>query len=405
MIAFLLLAMTIPTWSQPRNGSHAPEIHVSKVLSPKGSDVPSLRKLRGRTIVLDFWATWCGPCIASMPHMNELVKTLDPGKFTFIAIDDEDESVTAAFLSKRTISSIVALDATKATFRSYAIDSRPATVVIDPQGNVALVTTPAKLNAQILQSISSRVPAEHGAVQAKAEPKANALSAQAPEKALKATSSSPSEDPLAEISVRRKLPDEPSFTVDHGGANYNFIGWDAKSLLEIVFESSQTPFQLVDQPPLGNFDLIVKGGKMDDEVLQTIEQAVLAEAFGMDIRKQDTQREALILVHPKESPLILLPTFDPRVSHGMEKHDGATSFTNLNMSGVADLIGRQYGMPVVDETGITGGFDGTISLPSNVDQLSEAVRKATGLEVTRGVRTITTYVATKRANDRPASSN
>jgi uncharacterized protein (TIGR03435 family) len=405
VVSLLLLAMTIPAWGLPRQGSRAPEIHASRVLSPKGGEIPNLRKFHGRTVVLDFWATWCGPCVASMPHMNELVKNLDPAKFTFIAMDDEDESVVAAFLSKRTISSIVALDVAGATFRSYGVSSRPATVVIDPQGNVTLVTQPGALTAQLLQSISSRTPAEPGVVQVVAEPKAKEPSAHDPKKTLSANGSSSSEPPLAEVSVRKRLPNEPNFAVQHDGPNHTFIGWDAKSLLGLAFESPQTPLQLVDEPPPGSFDLIVRVGTVDDKVLETIEQAVTAEAFSINISKQNTQKETLVLVHSKDSLLILQPTFNAHASPGMETHDGATSFTNLDMDGIADLIRQRYGVPVVDETGITGGFDWTISLPSKVDELSDLLRKATGLEVTRAVRTITTYVATRRQNDRSPSGN
>ena len=58
--------------------------------APAGSKA-DWASLKGKVVVLEFWATWCSPCVASLPHLNQLVESLDPAKFQFISIDDEDQ--------------------------------------------------------------------------------------------------------------------------------------------------------------------------------------------------------------------------------------------------------------------------------------------------------------------------
>jgi thiol-disulfide isomerase/thioredoxin len=49
---------------------------------------------RGKVVVLDIWATWCGPCVAMIPHERELVKKLKDKPFTFISLSADDEKET-----------------------------------------------------------------------------------------------------------------------------------------------------------------------------------------------------------------------------------------------------------------------------------------------------------------------
>lgn len=78
-------------------GSHAPAIKVSKWL--KGPPVPSFKK--GHIYVVEFWATWCVPCKASMPHLSEMARKLR-GKVTFIGVSacENDPSKVQPFVNQ-----------------------------------------------------------------------------------------------------------------------------------------------------------------------------------------------------------------------------------------------------------------------------------------------------------------
>src|ERR1700757_1046642 len=96
--AVLLLVTGIPTpphvqadqWlvyrSGPKVGDPAPPLHLAKLLNAPTNAVASWPALKGKVVVLDFWATDCPPCVGSIPHMNELIAELTNAPVQFIAI-------------------------------------------------------------------------------------------------------------------------------------------------------------------------------------------------------------------------------------------------------------------------------------------------------------------------------
>jgi thiol-disulfide isomerase/thioredoxin len=75
-------------------GRRAPEI----LRQDLNKQTISLAKLRGRVVLLNFWASWCGPCLKEMPRFNELAQQYGEKKFAVvgISIDDEQESAQKA---------------------------------------------------------------------------------------------------------------------------------------------------------------------------------------------------------------------------------------------------------------------------------------------------------------------
>ena len=107
----------------------------------------ALADLQGRPVVLDFWATWCGPCLASMPSIMELAKEFE-GQAHVIAINQQESAEEIQdFLTARLWEDLtVGLDTQGAIGRLFGVTAIPYTVVIDAEGIVRHVHVGAAPN-------------------------------------------------------------------------------------------------------------------------------------------------------------------------------------------------------------------------------------------------------------------
>jgi thiol-disulfide isomerase/thioredoxin len=116
-------------------GKAAPDFSLKTI---DGKDV-KLSDMKGSVVVLDFWATWCPPCRASLPHLNKVSqdKALADKGLKVYSINCKEKPDTAKdFLTKNNYSFNVALDSDGKTEESYAVTGIPTTVVVGKDGTV-----------------------------------------------------------------------------------------------------------------------------------------------------------------------------------------------------------------------------------------------------------------------------
>jgi thiol-disulfide isomerase/thioredoxin len=107
-------------------------------LKELGGDFVSLSDFRGRAVVvLDFWATWCGPCVQSMPALEALRKKYtDKGAEVLSVNVGEDERTVRAFLEQRGFKLRVLLDPANHAANAYQVRGIPTMVIIDKAGGL-----------------------------------------------------------------------------------------------------------------------------------------------------------------------------------------------------------------------------------------------------------------------------
>jgi len=97
----------------------------------------SLSGFKGKVVLLDFWATWCGPCRESIPHLVQLQKTYQEKGFQVIglSVDKGDGNAVRKFVKSMDIPYPVAI-APEDVARNYGVSSLPTTLLIDKQGKI-----------------------------------------------------------------------------------------------------------------------------------------------------------------------------------------------------------------------------------------------------------------------------
>jgi thiol-disulfide isomerase/thioredoxin len=148
----------------------APDFRLTNVA---GGEI-ALSELRGKVVLIDFWATWCGPCRASIPHLNTLHKQLSDRGFEIVGISvDRDQRSTPAidlvraFMKQTPLVYPVAM-ADMQTVRAYGgIRSIPTAFLVDREGRVRKqyvgMQPPAVLERDITAVLAEK-PAENTSI-------------------------------------------------------------------------------------------------------------------------------------------------------------------------------------------------------------------------------------------------
>lgn len=108
------------------------------VQSLDGKDVPFKALASGKPVLLDFWATWCQPCVSAMPELQKLHQKHAAKGFAVVGISiDEEKDKARKFVEKRKIAYPVYLDATKTPAWSvFHVRTVPAAFLVDGEGRI-----------------------------------------------------------------------------------------------------------------------------------------------------------------------------------------------------------------------------------------------------------------------------
>ena len=94
----------------------------------------ALRDLRGKVVVLNFWATWCPPCVAEMPSLVAMQAKMKD-RVTVLAVStDEDESAYHRFVKERSVRLLTVRDPAQRSNSLYGTFKYPETYIIDTKG-------------------------------------------------------------------------------------------------------------------------------------------------------------------------------------------------------------------------------------------------------------------------------
>jgi thiol-disulfide isomerase/thioredoxin len=404
-ICVLLLTSSVALAAGPVPGAQAPDLSFAELLqAPEGAKA-AWPSLRGKTVVVNFWATWCVPCIAELPLLNALVKSVDPAKVQLIAANfsGEDRAKIAAFLEQHPIAGWVGLDAARETPRRFGVTAIPLTFIIGPDGKVAHVTVqPETLTGEQLTALAEgRVVAFDDTVKADAallddQKKAAAAAETAKIAALMATNGrilatidAPGHPAAVMLAEAASVPDDglPADlprTAMWGPGRLNLINGQVQDLVAIAFDDRATRVVMSGVPAGKRYNLhIDMAGGTPDARRAAIERA-LAAGLGLEIGRQTLSQDVLILAAtPETAGHLDVSGAQPRhycyfmpVPPDKSLNCAAGSFDDL-----ADAVETALAIPVLNETRLDGTVTTTIPVTGQ-DRASAAALLSTDLGLT-----------------------
>jgi peroxiredoxin len=114
-------------------GEPAPDF----TLPARGGDEIRLSDLRGQVVMINFWATWCGPCRQEMPLLEQVHARYEPLGFTLLGINVEpDSSAARKWLEQVPVSFPILFDTESIVAERFGVEGMPSTVFVDRAGRV-----------------------------------------------------------------------------------------------------------------------------------------------------------------------------------------------------------------------------------------------------------------------------
>ncbi len=349
-------------------GDAAPPITLDELVQAPNDASADLESLRGQVVMLEFWATWCAPCLKAMPHVNDLHRQFAERGVQVIAITREEPALVKRFLKDGAIEPWVGIDADATTSRAYGITAIPTTVLIDRQGRVAAITSPDKVTPETLSALVAGKPIDLP-VQ-KIVP--FSLSWDEP-------GSGDLTEPITQVILKES---QASSGRMWGIADGRLIadGMQPKSFIETAYDvpSYQVDWRVPDDGTRYRISVVVPHA--DDQLARDMMKLVVERTLGLHTRWETREVETAIFRRVEgDAPGL--------VASDAEETDGFFASTRAAYTGATldDFVYLSRAivlkMPAVNETGLDGRYDFEFEWErGNRDSFLEAIA-AFGLRV------------------------
>lgn len=148
VMAVLALPMALPASSERSAlGTSLPALQME---FPRGKP-----RIDGKAVLIEFWATWCGPCRTTIPHLNSLYDKVKNDGFVMIGVTEEASDVVEAFLEKTPMRYSLALDKDARFSAPFQVTGIPHAVLYNKTGKAVWEGHPMSLNEALLRKAMS----------------------------------------------------------------------------------------------------------------------------------------------------------------------------------------------------------------------------------------------------------
>lgn len=360
-------------------GAAVPPFELDAILGAAGDDG---READSVPMVVEFWATWCHPCVEAIPHWNELVERFARKGVVFLSITDEEEGRVSEFLESRPIGGWVGIDRDRSTFTGFGVTSIPRAFLVTRDGRIAATTRPDLLDERAIRDLlAGRAP--------RLEPNP-AWGITVVEKGEFRPDGG---WPPTELTIGPAQLAEPSWSVRPEILLAD--GVDPRIAVAIAWDLHPEQVLVAPAVPDRRLQLVVSDRDASEESLRRrLREPLLAE-LGVEVRQERRTLRVGVLrdapgeggrIRPagSERPFVLFR--QPYVSADDRPFDEL-------VAGLREVLD----LPLVDETGLGGRWDWRIDWREGVEGVQALVRDQLGMELAIEEREVPVLVVGPRS--------
>jgi uncharacterized protein (TIGR03435 family) len=382
----LLLVIWLSFLSLMVYGQQALPLQVTQWLqAPKGFH-GQWSELHGKVVVLEFWATWCSPCVQAIPHLNQLAEEFRDQDVVFVAVTDDSPERLKPFLAKQPIKAIIGIDSERKGWKAFSVPSIPHTILIGKDGGVLGATLPENVTADVLRKALAgekpMLPAKEG-VPSDLEWDSHAIEWQDGVvpimygiiKPIKTTTSGIMRRPGHITSDG--MPLEVLAQVAYGTDHYH-IDWQMPKDDQTYRAAFRVPEE-------------------QKERLLPYMQHTLAALFGVQARWETQERDVFVLQRIEGHAALAESRAEKDVVQMLR---GKITLRRQPVSQLRDLLSNSLRGITIDETGMTGRYDFDISYQPGQPEVATQALKQLGLEVVKARRPVRILVVVPEQSSR-----
>lgn len=329
-------------------------------------NVPKDKNFSGKFKVIDFWATWCGPCLGAVPHLNDLQEQYKDNKnIVFLSISDEKPQKIQQTLKKVTFASYVVSDQSKKTHQEYIMKegsySIPQAFLVDNQNIVRWIGHPQKINKELLDKFLKGEPLAPPATpvaekDTKSQPSSSTTAANEPPAYTKMAYALYNDEKIPYLAVFTDNVTESDTKAasywDFGKAKAMFFDWDVQALFALINKQPKYKIKVPESLAGKKYNLLYKNlnyGKERPENVQEIKSFLMNQ---LNLKESNVNEDTDVYLL-KVADANKLKTYEndssDRQSHSGDSGD-FIAFDNLKLKEVSSGISNHFKIIIIDET-------------------------------------------------------